>query len=75
MYNNRLQTDQLVILFFNFAKFLLLNLGDLFFRFLPSIFFRDKEKQSRIYDTNTDDADMDVDVAATNLQRIGKKVN
>ena len=32
---------------------------------------RDKEKQSRIYDTNTDDADMDVDVAATNLQRIG----
>ena len=34
--------------------------------------YRDKEKQSRIYDTNTDDADMDVDVAATNLQRIGK---
>ena len=36
---------------------------------------RDKEKQSRIYDTNADDTDMDVDVAATNLQRIGTTLN
>jgi hypothetical protein len=33
---------------------------------------RDKEKQSRIYDTNTVEMDMDADVAATNLQRIGE---
>ena len=33
---------------------------------------RDKEKQSRIYDTNTVESDMDSDVAATNLQRIGE---
>jgi hypothetical protein len=38
--------------------------------FLHSL--RDKEKQSRIYDTNTVEMDMDADVAATNLQRIGE---